>query len=213
MKKIYLVRHGESLGNQQRIHQGGDSPLSEIGESQAKLVAHRFKNIQFEALLCSPYKRAQQTAQAISKATGHEIETINDLHEYDWPSEILGTSFDDTKAKAVREKLAKRSEDQDWKYSDEESFSELKTRMLGIYETLKSRPEKNIVVVFHGFVLNLLLGIMMIGEDITFDQAVKLFSSIAFSNTGITVLSQKTDRFSKQDEWKISTINDDAHLG
>ncbi|EQB98323.1 histidine phosphatase family protein, partial [Photorhabdus temperata] len=45
MLQVYLVRHGESEWNAARRIQGqSDSPLTETGEHQARLVAQRVKS-------------------------------------------------------------------------------------------------------------------------------------------------------------------------
>ena len=44
MKKLYLVRHGETLFNQKYLMQGiCDSPLTQKGHAQAKAVGKLFK--------------------------------------------------------------------------------------------------------------------------------------------------------------------------
>jgi 2,3-bisphosphoglycerate-dependent phosphoglycerate mutase len=52
--KLYCVRHGESVGNRDRVHQGPDTPLSDIGEDQARFVAHRLKPLRLTTFLQAP---------------------------------------------------------------------------------------------------------------------------------------------------------------
>jgi broad specificity phosphatase PhoE len=69
---IYLIRHGQTNGNRDRIVQMPDTPLSEIGQQQAKQLAQTFQNISVEKIICSDYIRTQQTAaplRAIKQAT------------------------------------------------------------------------------------------------------------------------------------------------
>jgi broad specificity phosphatase PhoE len=73
MKNIYFVRHGESEGNQLRLYQSAETSLSEKGNSQAKLIADRFTNIEVEIIISSDYIRAKQTAEYISQLTGKDI--------------------------------------------------------------------------------------------------------------------------------------------
>ena len=85
--RLWLVRHGQSAGNVARaaaVEAGHgmidiavrdmDVPLSALGCRQAEAVGHWFARQPAEerpeALLCSPYLRARQTAEAICRAGG-----------------------------------------------------------------------------------------------------------------------------------------------
>lgn len=76
--KIFLVRHGESVANKERKHQGRekgwqDTPLSNSGKTQSKKVAERLKNEKFNLIYSSPLKRAKQTAETINKFHNKKI--------------------------------------------------------------------------------------------------------------------------------------------
>lgn len=74
MSEILLVRHGETLWNQQGRMQGQqDSPLTEVGVRQARMLARRLKDVNFAALYSSDLGRAWRTAASIAEETGHEI--------------------------------------------------------------------------------------------------------------------------------------------
>lgn len=61
---LYIVRHGESMGNLARRLQGQtDFPLSPLGEEQAALAAQRLAGEPLSAVYASPLKRAHRTAQ------------------------------------------------------------------------------------------------------------------------------------------------------
>ena len=66
-RTIYLVRHGETQGNLDDKAQGHlDVPLTETGRLQAKAVAERLNDIEFDAVYSSDLKRAFDTAKAIT---------------------------------------------------------------------------------------------------------------------------------------------------
>ena len=90
---IYLVRHGQSEGNLKKFHQGADVPLSKNGKVQAKILAQRFKKIPVDSIYSSPYIRAKQTAEFISKELKLPIEYWDILRERKRPSEIEGLSL------------------------------------------------------------------------------------------------------------------------
>ena len=87
MALFYLVRHGEA--NYDDMLENGFwgfgrdfAPLSEKGKQQAEIMAKdtRLKNA--ELIVSSPYTRALQTAQIISRETGIRVEVEIDLHEW-----------------------------------------------------------------------------------------------------------------------------------
>ena len=84
---LWIVRHGESAGNVAReaAHRSNaariaietrdvDVPLSPLGEEQSRSLGHWFAAMPEEArpgvVLCSPYRRARQTAALVHAAGG-----------------------------------------------------------------------------------------------------------------------------------------------
>lgn len=61
--EVWLVRHGDSYRDMTEV---GDPPLSALGQEQARRLAERVRRMQADAVYSSPYRRALQTAQAIS---------------------------------------------------------------------------------------------------------------------------------------------------
>lgn len=63
---IYIVRHGETDWNkEERIMGRRDIPLNDIGKNQAKEVADKLKDIDFDVVFCSPLQRCRETAKII----------------------------------------------------------------------------------------------------------------------------------------------------
>ena len=61
--EIWLVRHGDCY---EGMTDGTDSPLSALGRKQAELLGKRIGKLKHEAVYSSPYRRALETARAIS---------------------------------------------------------------------------------------------------------------------------------------------------
>jgi broad specificity phosphatase PhoE len=82
---VYFLRHGESRGNSARIIQGRrDLSLSEKGLEQSESVAPWFTDRRIDAILCSPLKRAVQTAETVARSLGMgEVLPQQDLNELD----------------------------------------------------------------------------------------------------------------------------------
>ena len=80
-----MVRHGETVWNQERRIQGGtsDTELSEAGRKQAESVGLSLKEMEISSIYSSPLKRALDTAQAIASHHQLEVQVEPDLREID----------------------------------------------------------------------------------------------------------------------------------
>ena len=65
---IFLIRHGETVGNASRVVQHPDSPLSPRGVAQAERLARRLAGEGIARLLSSDFARAVGTAEALRRA-------------------------------------------------------------------------------------------------------------------------------------------------
>jgi len=91
MAHFYLIRHGEPTYDNLLEHGffgfGRDlAPLTEEGKKQAEITARDIRLKDAALIVSSPYTRALQTAQIISRETGLRVEVELDLHEWvpDW---------------------------------------------------------------------------------------------------------------------------------
>ncbi len=106
--QVYLVRHGESMGN---IGHNGredvsfvdreDPVLSPDGERQAWLLGQRFKDCALDCVFSSGLRRAVSTAYEVIKdqpcGGAKEIEIIPELSETGVPDEYYGFTLDEFK--------------------------------------------------------------------------------------------------------------------
>lgn len=70
MTRIFLIRHGETVGNATRVVQLPDSPLSPRGVAQAERLARRLAREGVARILSSDFARAATTAEHLRRATG-----------------------------------------------------------------------------------------------------------------------------------------------
>ncbi|MCL1634311.1 histidine phosphatase family protein [Luteimonas sp. SX5] len=62
--KIILARHGETPWNAEGRYQGQeDIPLSPVGETQARALGERLREVRIDRAVASPLKRAKRTAE------------------------------------------------------------------------------------------------------------------------------------------------------
>ena len=82
MNTYYLARHGQTVWNTLGQTQGhGNSPLTELGELQAKDLAEAMKEHKIDMIFSSDLGRAVQTAEIIGKEIGVEVEQTENLRE------------------------------------------------------------------------------------------------------------------------------------
>ena len=91
---IFLIRHGETLGNAARIVQRPDNPLSPRGVAQVERLARRLGREAVARILTSDLARAAMTAEHLRQATGAPLEVEPLLQERNF-GDIRGTSYAD----------------------------------------------------------------------------------------------------------------------
>jgi broad specificity phosphatase PhoE len=212
MKKIYLVRHGESDANAGGIIRPEDEiELTEHGHEQAAFVGERARNLGIEKIIASTLLRARQTAEHISKATEIPVETSELLIERRFPSGYLGLTQEHPLIKEIIQLLEVRFGDDDANHSDEETFEELRARAIGALQYLQERPEQTILVVTHGIFLRILVAVATFGPDVTRKETGKFVHAFKTKNTGISLLEFDEEKYPHA-PWVIRTWNDHAHL-
>ncbi len=213
MKKIYFVRHGESLLNTENKEQGPHGSLSEHGRKQAAFVAHRFRTIPVECIVSSPYERTRETAEIINTELKKEILYTDSLIERRPPSKYIGVSYaDDPEYLEVRKQmLENRLIDPSWRHSDEDNFFDLKNRAENALDYLRDLEQNSILAITHAGILRVIMASIIFGKELTYPEYLKIFLTFRASNTGITVIEY--DEHSPQPGWKIIVWNDHAHLG
>ena len=95
--KLFLVRHGQSAGNAEgRFGGHSATPLSELGQEQARLTANALAKENINAIYSSDLLRAVQTAEPLAKKVNLEIMTSPALRERN-VGVLEGLTFDESK--------------------------------------------------------------------------------------------------------------------
>lgn len=205
---VYLVRHGQSVGNKKGTHQTSKTPLSKDGITQAQKVAKRLKKLPIDLIYSSPFKRTKQTAEIISREVGLPVEYWQDLHEVLHPSEIEKSHKDDPEAKRIKKLVNDNYYKGDWKYSDEESPNELLDRAKKVLDhLLDHHKEQNVLCITHGALMKTLTAMVVLGENIAPKNLLHFRYHTWDENTGITVL-EYTGKYG----WVLLHWNDVSHL-
>lgn len=100
MGTIYVLRHGQTVANRDRLIQGPriDADLSDLGLQQAGSVAKALAGVEMEALYCSPLVRARRTAEAVAAAHHARdtlpVQVVPEIYEMDYGS-FTGRNYDE----------------------------------------------------------------------------------------------------------------------
>lgn len=207
MKKIYFVRHGQSLGNVQRIFQGQETELTDEGHRQGEAVAKRIAQLDCDALISSPFVRAQQTAGYISKETTLQLETCEYFHEMLQPLHIRGISKESDEGIEYYRKFYEYYTQDEVFAEGYENFDLIVERIKKCIKFIKSHEGEKIIVVSHGTFINLLSAFLLLQESEEKSSNVSVSKSLSrMANTGITEFELNDDM------WELVTWNDKAHF-
>lgn len=157
--KVIVVRHGESIGGKQKIHQAEDMPLSQVGLEQALKASASLKNSSAAYVLSSELLRANQTAEVIGEALNLEVKRTDIFNEWKRPSELVGRSYEDEEARKIKRVAREHYADPNWHYSDEENFAEIVQRAKQALELL-SMDTVDKIVVTHARLLSVILWLL-----------------------------------------------------
>jgi broad specificity phosphatase PhoE len=197
-----FLRHGESLGNARGISQGQtDFPLTEKGIQQAFHLVARWQEqgIQFDRIISSPLKRAQQTAEIIATHLQIPIEYDSNWMERSF-GKLEGIPF--TEVKRLLPQM-------DFFFSyhpiggDGESLPSLFERAHTAINGLMHRPPGRYLVVSHGVMLNIALLAIMGLEP----QPEPFKARFSFGNTAYASLSYNPEL----SLWKIISLDNLSH--
>ena len=200
---IYLLRHGESLGNAQGVYQGqAEYPLSETGLRQAQALAARWQSekLAFDGIISSPLLRARQTAEIISAAQNNNpIEFDPNWMERD-NGALSGLRPDEAQEKHPRPHFFNP-------YTpvggNGESNWALYLRAGKAMDDLLRHPPGTYLVVAHGGILNMALYVTL-G---IIPQANFTGARFRFRNTAFARLTYIPDRHL----WYLEGMNDQTH--
>ncbi len=159
IKKIYLIRHGQTEYNKMGIVQGSgvNSDLNATGQLQAEKFFNRYKEVPFDKVYTSVLKRSIQSVQRFIDL-GIPHEQHEGLNEINW---------------GIREGKAITPEDNKYYYDTiaawsagetslriegGESPQDVLNRQIPVMDLILSRPEeKNVLICMHGRAMRMLL--------------------------------------------------------
>jgi 2,3-bisphosphoglycerate-dependent phosphoglycerate mutase len=156
MTRLILIRHGETVWNREHRMQGhSDSPLSETGLEQARLLGQRMTSFDFSALYCSDSGRAHHTARIVAAATGHQLKVEPRLRERHF-GVFEGLTGPEMQAQHPEAYERFKSRDPEYVVPGGESARAFRNRAFAcLMEIAKRHADELVVVVTHGLVCDI----------------------------------------------------------
>jgi alpha-ribazole phosphatase len=205
MKKIFLIRHGQTDWNVQMRFQGReDVPLNAEGKKQALQLSCHLADEKFAAFFTSPLSRAVETARIV--AAKHDLTPcpIDGLKEIDfgrWEGLTYDEMNEDERVHLNRWFLDPNSSPP----PEGESFGQFRERICQSYLRIlkmvpKAPPETKIGIVTHAGAIKALVASVL---QIPWDKLARL------------KISQNSFTIIQYDDWDnpyLELFNDTSHL-
>ncbi|WP_454190728.1 histidine phosphatase family protein [Paenibacillus sp. Marseille-Q7038] len=147
---IYMVRHAESI----HIHgEERSRGLTEKGLGYAKYVADVFADLQIDAVVSSPYKRAVQTVQYVADQKKLPIKEYENLRE----RSIIGNEYEE-KWEVILQAIEKSFDDKDYSLHGGESTKQAQERSIPTLELLLEQyAGKHVIMGTHGNMMTIMM--------------------------------------------------------
>ena len=139
MTTLYLVRHGETKDNVEKIMQGQrQGELTPVGARQIEELSSSLSGIRFDAIISSDLQRAYDSAQILGHHLNLSVQTTPLLRERDW-GDFTGRYIPDLKGLPMPDNV--------------EKMEALLQRAKSFLDWAKiTFPDKTILAVGHGII-------------------------------------------------------------
>lgn len=157
-KQLYIVRHGQTEYNKQKIVQGRgvNSDLNDTGRAQAQQFYEAFKHEKFDTIYASSLKRSQQSIAHFVRG-GHSLNIRENLDEISWGkyegqqlNEEMKKAFEQTRHEWYRGNTAIPT-------PQGESADELHQRVKDFLKEVTESEAQKILICSHGRTIRVML--------------------------------------------------------
>ena len=198
MTTLYLVRHGRTRLNKDKVFRGMfDVPLDEVGEAEGRAAAQALRNAPISRVLASPLSRARRTAQFLSEATGAPVEVCDALRDIDY-----GQWTERPDDEVRREDPGRYNE---WltdpgkvRFPGGESLADVRGRVRPVLDRIAGQADAVMAIVSHRATLK-----VMLCEAL--DLADRYFRRLQLDTASWSRLDHDGD-------WRLTTLNATEHL-
>jgi probable phosphoglycerate mutase len=188
---IYLIRHGETLGNAGRIVQRPDNPLSPRGIAQAERLARRLGTEGISRIVTSDLTRAAMTAEFLQRATGAPLQVDPLLQERNF-GDLRGTPYAALTVDIFAPEYVPPS-GESW-----EVFHARVDRAWALVRDAAAATGGHLAVVTHGLVCRALAA-----RHLTLPAGAEV--PVRWDNASLTIMEDSAP-------WRVRVLNSIAHL-
>jgi len=150
MTKIYLIRHGQTDWNKDKIFRGrADVPLNDRGRKEAQALARHLESIEADACYSSPLGRALETAEALARPHSLEINIEDGVIDVDY-GRWQGLSDKQARKKFPETYERWQTRPHHTKFPGGESLAMVRRRSMASLERIRAKhPDGTVFVVAH----------------------------------------------------------------
>ena len=191
MRRLLLIRHGETAGNASRVVQKPGIPLSPRGEAQADALARRLAGDGITQIFSSDLERAAATARRLRATTCAPIAFDPLLQERNF-GDVRGTPYAE---------LGFDLFEPDYAPPNGETWEMFHARVDQAWERIRAMVASTtgtLAVVTHGLVCRSIAARHVLLAD-------GMLVPEKWENTSVTIVDA-------QAPWRVSMLNDIAHL-
>ena len=199
MKKLYLIRHGQSEWNVLGKIQGQkNTKLTEKGIEEASLLGKRLKNENIDIIYTSNLDRAIKTSEIIASFISKKIIRTDSLNEINFgPWE--GMKFRDIRVQFKEEYDTWFSNPDKLNLPGGENLYKLRKRLIEFTDEILSVNYNKIAIVSHSATLKVLI-LSMLGIENSF------YKNITLNNVSLSIIECRD--FNNV----LTLLNDISHL-
>ncbi len=200
MLRLFILRHGETDFNKQRIVQGSgvDAPLNETGLEQAQKFFNQYKNVPFEAVYSSELLRSYQTIKPFEIL--YPIQKMPEINELSWGI-IEGKPFEGEVSQIYWEANHQWAKGNlDYKIQNGESPNEIWKRTHHFLNHVIKKHKSNVLICTHGRTMKILFSQLL-------GYGLKHQDIFTHPNTSLTIL-----KYIDYQHFIVEKFNDLSHL-
>ena len=188
---IFLIRHGETVGNASRVVQHPDNPLSPRGIAQAERLARRLAGEGIAHIVSSDFARAAGTARALERVLAVPL-TFEPLLQERSFGDLRGTPYDELGLDMFAPDYAP-SNGETW-----DAFHHRVDRAWARVQAVAAATAGHLAVVTHGLVCRSLAERHLV-------LAAGNIVPLKWDNTSLTICEGPAP-------WRVGLLNCVAHL-
>ena len=158
MTTIYLIRHGQTDWNKDKIFRGrADVPLNEHGRKEARALSGYLEHVRPDACYSSPLSRALETARIAVSPHSLDVKLDEGMIDIDYGA-WQGLRDEEVSARFPETYRRWKERPHRVRFPDGESLTMVRNRALASLERIRSEnPESTVFVVAHRVVTKVIM--------------------------------------------------------